>query len=890
VTTIKTLYVLNHSHTDIGFTDYQDVVFGQHARFIDQALDLCEATADDPPESRFHWTCEVTGPTERYLDRASHEQRRRFLEWHRRGQIDVGAMQYNLTPLLDVEQMHRSLQAIRRLRERYGLEITTAMQSDVNGVSWLFADLLPEVGVDFLSMAINPMRGGVPKPYPSAFWWEGPSGRRLLVWNGFHYLYGRSVLKLGDWRFAEAAVEKAVKKLEQREDYPFDFLFFQSTHPMRVDNGPPDPEIVRFARRWNELGKTPRIQLVGHRQFGATLAQAAAEHAEGAAGIPTLRGEWMDWWCDGVASSALETAVARQAGHLLVSAETLQAWPRLGGPGGRSPAEYSRDEAKEAFELATLYNEHTWGAYASVAAPDAWWSRGQENHKMGYAHRAVWRAHDMLARTVTAIADELSDPGPSGRFNLGDLAPEVAYPVEPDRALLVLNSLPWERPVIVDEPELRGSAAPAGVLDMFFPRGVPWGGEKPPTEAVTYQGTVPGWGFAFLRQAPHAAPELRAAGRSIESDIYRVTVDEETGGLAEWTDKRSGLSLAGTHEGWRLGQYVYEALTDPDARDQLFAADFSAADFGSWGAHVPLRREGPTAVKLHPPEVRAGRARLAVDVMAPGIARGTCVYTLWSGAPRVDVEWTIDKLAVEEAESVYFAFPFDLPEARFVGDFNGLASVPEEEQLPGSVKAWYPVHHWVGVDGGDRGVVVAPLDAPLVQLGGIHTGTVVDRLPARPVVMSWAMNNHWPVNFKAAQGGVATFRYGLTSTPGGLDAAAAHRFAAELHEPPLVLRDRLRPRSESGQVAEVRQGAEAVVGCKINEDGPGVVLRLLNQSRQSTQVVVDFQRPVRKAAWLSPDERPQARPSADLEALETQGTTVRATLPARRLASVLVRW
>ena len=28
---IKTLYVVNHSHTDIGFTDYQDLCFRQHA-------------------------------------------------------------------------------------------------------------------------------------------------------------------------------------------------------------------------------------------------------------------------------------------------------------------------------------------------------------------------------------------------------------------------------------------------------------------------------------------------------------------------------------------------------------------------------------------------------------------------------------------------------------------------------------------------------------------------------------------------------------------------------------------------------------------------------------------------------------------------------------------
>src|SRR6476646_7551521 len=194
---IKTLYVVNHSHTDIGFTDYQDLCFRQHAEFIDQALDLIEETQDYPEEARYRWVCEVTGTTERYLRAASLERVARFKRWHDAGYIDVAGMQYNLTPMLNVEQMQRSLYPVQRLRDEFGLTIGTAMQCDVDGVSWRFADLLPAVGIDFLTMAINPIRGGVPKPMPGAFWWDGPSGGRILVWNGLHYLFGRSIAKFG---------------------------------------------------------------------------------------------------------------------------------------------------------------------------------------------------------------------------------------------------------------------------------------------------------------------------------------------------------------------------------------------------------------------------------------------------------------------------------------------------------------------------------------------------------------------------------------------------------------------------------------------------------------------------------------------------------------------
>ena len=64
---IKTVYLISHTHTDIGYTDHQPTVFRQHLDFIDQAIELGEATADYPVESRYKWTCEVTSFVERYF-------------------------------------------------------------------------------------------------------------------------------------------------------------------------------------------------------------------------------------------------------------------------------------------------------------------------------------------------------------------------------------------------------------------------------------------------------------------------------------------------------------------------------------------------------------------------------------------------------------------------------------------------------------------------------------------------------------------------------------------------------------------------------------------------------------------------------------------------------
>jgi alpha-mannosidase len=874
VSKIEVFYILNHSHTDIGFTDHQDLVFRQHGSFIDQALDLCERTADYPEEAQYRWTCEVTGTTERYLENATSAQLDRFLKWHKMGRLDVGAMHYNFTPLLGVEQMYRSLLPIRRLRERWGLELTTAMQSDVNGIAWLYADLLLDMGIDFLSMSINPVRGGVPKPYPMAFWWESPSQRRLLVWNGYHYLFGRSVLKLGDWRFAEREVAGCVKRLESTASYPFNFLFFQSTHPMRVDNGPPDLVIADFVRKWNELGNSPRLQLVAHREFAKVLKEQNVE-------LPVMRGEWMDWWCDGVGSTAYETAVARQSHQMLGMAETLGTWIKL-RDWGQVP--YSSSDANSTHELASLYDEHTWGAYASVAAPFDPWTKGQDNAKASFAFRASASAHDMLAKSANVVAGSLGEGGPEGRFNLGDLTPDEAYALEDGRGLLVLNTLPWARQVIVDEPEQRGGAAPVGVLDMFFPPGVPWGGEKPMSELLTCEGELPGWGYTYLRGQCTTAGTLRGGPNWVENEFYRVEVDPVQGGLAHWVDNASGRDLAGSYKGWLLGQYVYERVLSEEGRAALFTPDFSAKDFGSWRDDAEFSYDGPTAATVHDARISRGRARVMVDLVGPGIRSATCAFTLWQGARRLDIDWTFHKLAVADPESVFFAFPFALVDASFLGDFNGIACKPDIEQLPGSVRSWYPVQGWVGLDCVDHSVVLVPLDAPLVHLGGVNTGRTVEHLDAgSPVVMSWALNNHWFVNFKAQQDGQIRLRYSLTSMTGHLDVEKAARFSAEVRTPPVVLRDRRLISPTTGVVLKVVEGADIVVGSKVSEDGTGVVVRLVNFKRAGQNVTIDLATPLLGAWEVLPDEREQA-------SLGTDGSSVTTLVGPRCAKSLLLRW
>jgi alpha-mannosidase len=845
---IETLYVTNHSHTDIGFTDHQDLCFRQHSEFIDEAMDLIEATSELPREARYRWTCEVTGMTERYLAQSGEGQRERFRRLNAEGSLAVAGMQYNLTPLLSPEQMIRSLYPVRRLRDDHGIRIDAAMQCDVNGVSWMFADLLPAVGIDFLTMSVNPFRGGVPKPMPTGFWWESPSGGKLLTWNGYHYLFGRSIAKLGDWRFVEEDLGREVERLERDDAYPFDFMYCQSTHPIRVDNGPPDPRMPEFVREWNASDRAPRIEFTTPAEFGELLRSRYGDT------LPTWRGDWLDWWSDGVASSAYETGMNRTTHELLTMAETLGAWAQL-LEGQRL---WSAERADRVFEQATLYDEHTWGGFASIERPQDRWVKAQWNRKSGFAYTASSEAHDMVARGAMHMAGRVGTAGPEGMFNLGDLDPDEAYPTPHDDYVLVINTLPDERAVSVDEPEIRGGAAPAGVLDCFFARDVSWGGKRPASPGRKIAGTVPGYGFAFLSTGDQPdTSDLRTRTDGIENAAYRIRIDPSTGALSEWVDLETGHDFAGSYEGYGVGQYVYEWVDSPDQRNALFIGDFSAEDFGTRIRDTPFRREGATEVVVNPPVTEPGEVSITVDIRAKGVQGARCTYRLRSGVKALEIDWMLDKEHVTDVEAVFVAFPFNLGTPSFRAEINGVPLTPERDQLPGSVRDWYPVSRWVDVSDGSRGVTVVPLDAPLVHIGGITTGRWAETLePDGPTVMSWALNNHWMVNFQASQGGQIPLRYRLTTYEGPCDDAAAARFGSEQATPPIVLRD-LAPADElTGQVVTVDSDRVQLLHMKPADFGDGIIVRLQNLGSEAGSVRLGFApAQPRSASLTTPDER-----------------------------------
>ena len=186
---------IQHSHTDIGYTRSQTEILAEHLRYIDYALDYCDATDNYPENAKFRWTCEASWPVDEYLKcRPAGQIERLLIKRIKEGRIEVTGMYFNFDEIPDEKILAASLQAVGRIKEK-GIPVTLAMQNDVNGIGWCLNDYFNQLGVKYLNMGTHGHRALICFDKPTMFWWESPSGKRMLTFRAEHYMTGNTVLK-----------------------------------------------------------------------------------------------------------------------------------------------------------------------------------------------------------------------------------------------------------------------------------------------------------------------------------------------------------------------------------------------------------------------------------------------------------------------------------------------------------------------------------------------------------------------------------------------------------------------------------------------------------------------------------------------------------------------
>lgn len=744
------------THTDIGYTRPQTDILAEHVRFIDYVLDYCDATDNYPEESRFRWTCEGSWAVQAFLNSRPKSQIDRFIKRVKEGRIELTAMYFNFDEMPDEQTLAASLAPLSEFKKLGLDQIQVATQNDVNGIGWCFNEFFPEIGVKYLTMGVNLHKAIGPFEMPTYFWWTSPSGKKILAYYGEHYMHGNSLgVNVNNFENFENRFLNYLQSLDQR-GFKYDIVGIEFLG-IGGDNSAPSSTGCEIVKKWNEKYEWPKIRLSLFKDYlGKIESQYGKE-------IPAIQGAWPDWWTDGFASGAREAAATRTTHSELIATQNSLSLARLLG---MELPSHIYNEMKEVNNALLFYDEHTFGADASIWNPFGKETMEQRSLKASYAWEGFRRSR-MLGETALGFLKEYVN--------------KAAYP-----SVIVFNPLSWERTGLA-KTYIDFSILP---LDKKF-KIVDEKGKEIKAQMITrkhdgaywnlWVENVPSLGYKqyFIQVDKSPADPVVSSSKLenivISNDWYELQFNPEKGTLERLYDKELEKELLEKNTPWQFGEFIHEVL------------ESRFLDSRKMGNHT---RQAPQNMKF------AGYKKGTIwDTYSftghteAGIGEGNNMgveIRLFNHTKRLDLTYRVTKKQNTHPEAIYVSFPFSLPEGKIYFDVPGGVIEAGIDQIRGTSNDWNTVQTFAAVRNKDAQIVLGTPEVPMMQMGNINTGRFQKMaVPESNKIYSYVMNNYWTTNFNADQHGEFVWNYFITSMPGN-SLEQATKFAWENRVPYLT--------------------------------------------------------------------------------------------------------
>lgn len=508
------------------------------------------------------------------------------------------------------------------------------------------------------------------------------------------------------------------------------------------DNGYPDPGLPDMVKEWNDTFASPKIILSTNSRLYDTFTDRYESM------IPVVRGDLTPYWEDGATSTSADLALSREAGERLLQALTLQA---MIDPAGGDPGKVS-----EAWNNIIMYDEHTWGAYCSISEPFAPFTVSQEKYKQRFALEAERLSSELLDQAFRRI--EFKGSGVFTVFNTSSW----------DRSDMVTltREQSGETDQVVDELGNRVVSQRLNSGELAF-----WAADVPAFGKRCYR-------LTNGSSAPASGISISESG--ISNQLVSIRINSETGAIESIRMESSGRELV-DGSGSLLNEFIY--MEGRESGRNLSGIDPPVNIF--------IEDKGPLLGSLR------------IESGAPGCHKLIRLVRLTRGSAKIDIINIVDKQQVLEPEGIYFAFPLHVPGGNARIDIPWGIVRPEDDQLPGANRNYFPVQRWMDISNDQYGVTWVTPDAPMIAFHPVRIagkGRGDSQLMAefhhdgirewwsesiRPgqSFYSWVMSNHWEVNYKAYQEGPVTFRYALIPHEGGYDGVEAEKLGREICQP-----------------------------------------------------------------------------------------------------------
>jgi hypothetical protein len=180
------VYALPMEQADFGYNDLPARTLEWENRFIDKTLSIQQRFPS------YSFTLDAAANLESYLATRNDEKGKQLLTQMQSGRWGMNALYANFfTGLSTPEEIYRTLDFSLGAARKYHFTIDSASQTDEPSVTWAVPQILADAGVRYFTNGSDPIRGAF-NPighlnFHSPFYWETPSGAKVLVWSGISY-------------------------------------------------------------------------------------------------------------------------------------------------------------------------------------------------------------------------------------------------------------------------------------------------------------------------------------------------------------------------------------------------------------------------------------------------------------------------------------------------------------------------------------------------------------------------------------------------------------------------------------------------------------------------------------------------------------------------------
>lgn len=799
-----TVHVVHHSHHDIGYTNIPSKIVREHYKFLDDAIGMIRDTMELPQEARMRIAIEQSYSLDYFLKNAPFDRVKKMIDLLQMGYIELTAFFGNMiTEICGHESIIRSLYHSRAISKKYNIPVISAQHNDVPGMSWGMSRILADAGIKILC-------AGIPCYYnwgskmtstwnyeklfgydgPGAFWWETPSGEKILVWDSHNGYAGEGngcFLNIGN-------------KLNYLENikYPYE-IYRWPVLGARGDNSPYTEDYAFSIKEWNRKWKYPHLISSTNAIFYRELNKVITPN------IPIFKGEFpgQDYPVGSISRSDL-TALNRNNHTKLADAEKLAVQSSC-----ITDYVYQNNDIADAYENILLYDEHSFG-YHFPAGPAM---TASEAEKAIYAYKANALAHDVTLKSMSKIADNIKyeDDGyylvvfntlawqrsDIVHIPLRDLdccgttfkkIPVEGLQRKKEGLKIVILNTRWH--IILPEEMLLGNFK---LIDLTSKKEVKFqiididnaydtieysaqrlglgsGGkryglfEKPlgiKKELVFIAKEVPSFGYKSYGLIPYKRKSLKSnklnadADKNIlDSKYYRIQLSPQTGNIDSIYDKELKYELIDVNSNYRLG----EILVRNPLKNNIIRSQSCSKPVIKKGL-VLTTLERKLSVYGHPIIVQT--------------------ITIYENIKRIDFASRVLKDSTPLLD-VHIAFPFNIFTPRF--KYEGVLSTiePIKDYLPGTYSDAIAVQNWVNIFNDEISLIWTSIDAPIVKFsdiwhdyvsqahscvmdkGKIHSALTLDDLN-KSWIFSNIYNNNFGTNFSVSQVNDTLFRYTITS-------------------------------------------------------------------------------------------------------------------------------